>query len=341
MRIIHLKILCIASFIASGMGNLVPAQAEPITSLQMAQTALNDARYQDAITLLEQLAQQPDNQNQTALLLAQTHILMGDDERALELIEGSLEVTPNDTHEHYIAGEIYCYRAQRSPMFKALKYAKLCATHFGQAVDADTSNRRALVQAASFFLSAPGIAGGDNAKGLAYLQQLKQLSPEHYAVFLATYPEPNKISELGLEAVELPQQLVFAENQYRLGRYYRESGRLKEAKALMYSFLEAPTSFDDRPIYIDGHFQMGEILRAQGDNIEAITYLEKHLDLLMDKKDFSYFWSLWGLAKAYYENQQLDQFSYYVGRIQSEDYKSDKVFKKEFEAEYRELTKAL
>src|SRR5690606_27479223 len=121
---------------------------------------------------------QRDRKNATLFYLAQLSLAQGDEDAAKDHIESSLEIFPNSSEEHKLAGDIYCNIAKNSSVFSALKLAKKCIASYEMAIEEDAQNAKALMTAMAFLYEAPGIAGGDKEKAKHYLDLLAQVSPE-------------------------------------------------------------------------------------------------------------------------------------------------------------------
>src|SRR5690606_198383 len=82
--------------------------------------AMNEGRHEEAYQYFSsQLSQlnnksnpndksQRDRKNATLFYLAQLSLAQGDEDAAKDHIESSLEIFPNSSEEHKLAGDIYC-----------------------------------------------------------------------------------------------------------------------------------------------------------------------------------------------------------------------------------------
>jgi hypothetical protein len=64
---------------------------------------------------------------------------------------------------------------------------------------------------------------------------------------------------------------------------------------------------------------------------KAITLIEEYKSKNKNPNDHHYYWSSWSLAKAYKAAGNNNKYQEWVGKIQSENYQSNKAFAKEFE----------
>lgn len=86
--------------------------------------AMNEGRYDDAYQYFSSQRSQQDRKNSALFYLAQISLAKEDADTAKTHIESSLEILPNNSEEHKLAGDIYCNLAQQSSIFSALKLAK-------------------------------------------------------------------------------------------------------------------------------------------------------------------------------------------------------------------------
>lgn len=300
--------------------------------------AMNEGRYDDAYQYFSSQRSQQDRKNSALFYLAQISLAKEDADTAKTHIESSLEILPNNSEEHKLAGDIYCNLAQQSSIFSALKLAKKCIASYEMAIKKDAQNSKALMAATAFFNEAPGIAGGDKEKSAYYLALLEQVSPEHADTYkVGLYHREGKNEEaLRLANSRVEKGIHQIENQYAIAMYYRDTKNLSPAKLLFESLAASQYSYDNRWYVIDSALQAGEVYLQEGKNIDkSIEYIERYKAMNNNPQDVHYFWSSWSLAKAYFATGNTEKFNTLVNQIKSEKYKNNKDFQRQFEKELK------
>lgn len=333
-----------------------------------AEAALIEGRYEDALQLYTTLSTGPatnDAQRNRALTrLAHIHLRLGHDDIALELIEQALAIPPDTGEEHQLAGDIHCYKGQRSSMFKALKLAKKCIQHYERSVELSPDNPTGLLAAAKFLLEAPGIAGGDEARGEQYLQMLKPVSPEHYDTYRVDRLLSAGETEAAIQLADtlLSHGLTVRENQLALANVYirqyqqkngdrkpataeltglekgsLEKGSLEKASQLLLAIIQGNDDYDSRWILHRSHCLLGENLLALNQAEKALPHLDTFVANNPNHTDGDYLSCQWSLAKAYYATGQKTQFASEVENIRNSEYRQHKAFAKNFEKELKDI----
>lgn len=313
------------------------AWADVTTMQQQAESTLLQARYQEAIAIYQELSKQPETKTSALSRLANIYSFMGQNETALQYISQAMELAPESSRTHLIAGDIYCHQAERSSMFKALKLAKHCITHYREAAALDENSPAALIAAAAFLLEAPGIAGGDEEEGMQYLEKLKKVSPEHYNTYRIVLL---KKAEKFAEATQLADGLKEAglqdpRNKFEVALYYLENNDLESAQSLLLSLVDEDDNFDTRWVVVNGLQKLGESYLKQQKYAKAIEYLQANLSKNKNTGDVQYFWTRWNLAKAYHASGSEQKFQEITDAILASPYKDHKDFAKIFRKELK------
>ena len=89
----------------------------------------------------------------------------------------SLERFPDHVESQYLLGSVLLSRVAEVNIFRKAGLANSAVAAWEQAVALDPTHAEALYGVASFYLTAPGIAGGDKDLGMQKLAQLDALSP--------------------------------------------------------------------------------------------------------------------------------------------------------------------
>lgn len=293
-----------------------------------------DGRFDDAEKFFLENNKNLASKNESLIHLSRIAIARGNEQLAVDYIEQALEIVPNTVEEIKVSGDVYCKQAQHSSIFAALKLAKKCVAQYEAAVQMDANNVDALAAAARFYLEVPSIAGGSTKKGTEYLLRLQQLSPEDADTYRihALEREGNTAAALAL-ADELSRKTFRSViNQYEVAHYYRDKKVLDKAKPLFEAIAKTPVTVATKWHIDDSLLQLGEIAIMEGEFGKGIELIGQYQAKNKNPNDPHYFWASWSLAKAYKSLGDTKEYESLVKRIKSEDYKKDKDFSKDFEA---------
>jgi tetratricopeptide (TPR) repeat protein len=108
---------------------------------------------------------------------------------AESLLLDSLETHPGHVESHYLLGSVQLSRVSEVNIFRKAGLAKSAVEAWEEAVRLNPDHAEALYGVASFYFSAPGIAGGDTDKGEQNLAKLERLSPPWAALTRASNEE--------------------------------------------------------------------------------------------------------------------------------------------------------
>ena len=315
------------------------AGATPSERIKTAEQALIEGRFDKAQNLYELSAQNLKMVQQAYRGLIHLALLRGHIDQALTLSQKHLG---SSAQELWLTGEVYAAKAQRSSMVKALGYAKKCIAAYEQALVQEPTHIKALVSAITYHQQAPGFAGGDKRKAKAYLTKLKALSPQYVDRFtLESYLQANAFKEAkALAAKMVKQGIEHVPNQYFVATAYRDMGMLGEAKTLFEDLTQKESTLDNHWFINDSFLQLGEAHLSEGKDIQAaIQWIQAYKARNTNPQDVHYYWSSWSLAKAYHAAGDSLSFRQTVAEIQSQNYKTNKEFKKRFESELKKLSK--
>lgn len=280
-----------------------------------------------------------EEKNDALLYLSRLALEKSDPDAAVDYMEEALDQKPNGAEELKLSGDVYCNKAQESSMFSALRLARKCIGQYDAALSKDPEHVPALVAAAGFNLNAPSVAGGSDERGTELLERLSGVSPEHADVVrIQQVKEDDDPSEaLKLADALSTKGFQSPKNQYEVARFYKGREAYDKARPLFEQLLTTPITLDSKWYMIDAHLQLGEVLLAEGTDLErSIELIEMYKEKNNNPGDVHYFWSTWSLAKAYKASGDNKKYRELVQAIQSQNYEEDKYFAKIFERALKE-----
>ncbi|MFT4676039.1 MAG: tetratricopeptide (TPR) repeat protein [Patiriisocius sp.] len=174
MNIQHGKIALLLVTILLGVPGVHAASK---TSEHDTLSAFMAGKYDIAREGFQQLHKANPEDPQLAFYLARSLYLHQELEAAESLLLESLEQHPDHFENHYLLGSVQLSRVADVNIFRKAGLASSAVKAWEQAVSLDPTHAEALYGVASFYFSAPGIAGGDKNLGTKKLADLEALSP--------------------------------------------------------------------------------------------------------------------------------------------------------------------
>lgn len=145
--------------------------------IEAALSDFNDGQYDAALQHFRQLHEASPDDPDLTFYLARSLYRKLELETAESLLLKSIERHPQHVESHYLLGSVQLSRVAEVNLFRKAGLAKSALKSWEQAVELDPDHAEALYGVASFYLSAPGIAGGDQKLGKQKLAELERLSP--------------------------------------------------------------------------------------------------------------------------------------------------------------------
>jgi tetratricopeptide (TPR) repeat protein len=270
---------------------LLSVQAFPQETISAA-TALAEAKdYAGARRILEGIVQRDGQNHQARFLLGR---LLGgplrDYDAAEEQLEKAVELAPDSAEYHFSLGNLYGIQAQNANIFSKFSYAGKVKEEFEKASKLNPRSIRYHTALMSYYLQAPGIAGGSDEKAREQAAEIGKIDP--YEGLLATAEveaaaeNPENAEQAYRRAIEMRPDGWRA--YHRLGYFYMREKQWDNAIAQFRKYVEVA------PRDANSHDSLGEALLARGSTDEALASYLKALSL-----DASFAGSLQGAAKCY------------------------------------------
>lgn len=218
-----------------------------------------------------------------------------------KLIEKALEKSPQNAEVHFICGRIMGRQAGNT-IFSALSYAKKSLRCLKQAVALHPENTSYRMGLISFYLGAPGIAGGDEQLAWQEVQTITQLNALQGALAKLTYYRETEQTELYQKLIEQSRKDYpeHAEFHYRHGLLLQQSKQYSEAFTAFYTATDAQQ--DENGTYrLNAFYQIGRTAlfseQQMDDGINALNY---YLQQALDSADLpDKFWAHFRLAQLH------------------------------------------
>jgi tetratricopeptide (TPR) repeat protein len=170
----HLKVFsALSATVVLCLAGTVHAQ----TPLETARSLFDQGHYTEAQALLRaETAKTP----QRAILyywLGRCAYELQDNDKAVNNAERAVELEPKVASYHHFLARAYGHKAEFANWFSGLSLARKASHEFLEAVQIDPNNVRFQRDLISYYIRAPGIAGGGEEKADAQIEQLSAIDP--------------------------------------------------------------------------------------------------------------------------------------------------------------------
>lgn len=237
--------------------------------------------------------------------LQQAKAVMATDLDAAEKhIEKALAKAPNNAEVQFLCGRIMGQQAENA-IFSALSYAKKSLRCLEQAVALQPENTLYRKGLMSFYLGAPGIAGGDKKLAWQEAEQIAQLNALQGTLAKLSYYRQTEQTEqhqqlLAQSAQKYPEQ---AELHYRHGLVLQENKQYADAFTAFAAATQAP--HDEETIYqFNAWYQIGRTALFSEQQLEKGIQALNHYIAQAPKAD-----NLPDMAWAHFRLAQLHKLN--------------------------------
>lgn len=275
-----------------------------------------------AIDILRQAASQGSSDGRAHYYTGRAYFDKGQYKESAGWFEQAVERVPGNAEYHLWLGRAYGSWARESNMFRKMSLAGDIKREFVKAVELDPENLDARGDLISFYLEAPGVAGGDKEKALEQAKEIKSRDPiqGHFALgrVYESKEEPEKAANEFRSAIKLDPKddrayfrLAYLQQrgedfdgahetfmalakampddlsaQYQIGRNAAMSGKhLEEAAASLRRYLEEHQPGDDGPSNAWAHCRLGQVYGHMGKREQARAEFDEALKLDPDHKE--------------------------------------------------------
>ncbi len=137
----------------------------------------NHFDYATALPRFKSLSKEDNKDTDLLFYLARTQFGVGDNKSARTTIEALIDLSSNHIEAHNFAGTVYMTLLNEVSVFKKLAMAKAATASWEKVVELDDQHVQGNYALFSYYLNAPGFAGGDTKKAESILKKLETISP--------------------------------------------------------------------------------------------------------------------------------------------------------------------
>ncbi|MGF1605147.1 MAG: tetratricopeptide repeat protein [Rhodothalassiaceae bacterium] len=235
-----------------------------------------------------------------AVDLAHLYYMHGQFDKALTLVDALLNKAPDRQNLQELRTRVYIGQIREAGLFGKMGIAKRMRAACEQDLARDPANATAMQCLAQFYLRAPGIAGGSDAKGMELVDKVAELdrakyhflyyveaeehdrseAAGHIAKAVAVGQDPDLIgiaTRFHLAGEEFDAAFGYLDQwrqaapqdrelPYQFGRAAAMAGqRLDEGEAALLDFLKGFTCLRGRDYRAQAHFYLGRIFEQRGE----------------------------------------------------------------------------
>ncbi len=281
-------LLIVAGLLGCGSGNgsslpqppAAPVAPLPTSTEEEITGLLEQGEFAGAEARLRGLLEASPGSAELCTLLCETLRLSGAFDEAVEWGERAVANAPQSSRAQHQYARALAETMRTGGMLGALGKLGPFKSALETAIELDPTNLDARIDQVAFLLLAPGIAGGDDERGLTLAREVAELDPERgIPLVMWGLREDDRVDEAiaaGRAAVdELPQSAYLKLN---LARLLTEEERSEEADRLLAEILETGRSSGKNETYYAALYQYGKLRVAEErDAAEAATAFEEYL----------------------------------------------------------------
>ncbi|MFC2133378.1 tetratricopeptide repeat protein [Bacteroidota bacterium] len=236
--------------------------------------------YEKAITILENILDENEDNAEAYFVLSKTLFKMNELDDAIDAAEEAVELNDKREDFHYHLAQLYMIDIQDASIFRQPSLASGMKEELIATLELNPNHIDALTSLANFYLRAPGITGGDNELALQQALKLKFLDAERGLTLLSqiyieleNYPEARTAANELINFNEYNARRVLA----RLCQVQNDdAGREEQYKTIEAKFGEDPECsgfYNDYGYYLMGKNRLDkaiekfkkQVLLAPGD----------------------------------------------------------------------------
>jgi tetratricopeptide (TPR) repeat protein len=283
----------------------------------------DEAKYEEAKEILLEVAEQQPENPEVNFLLCKVYLFLNDHDNSIEYGKKAVKLNDSESNYHLWLGRAHGTQAQKGSKLKAIFRAKRAKEEFEKAVELDSTNLTARLDLMQYYVTAPGIAGGDKKKAKEQAEILQTLDSLYGAYAWGLFWEGEKDLDKAETYLRKAMEFDTSSNYiatYQLGFFLQRQEKYHQAAEVfdnlynqhpdqtgalyqigrMYVFAEdsldkAERCFKqylqiepkkDTPDWAAAHWRLGMVYDLQGKTDLAVAEIEEALKLNPKNKDY-------------------------------------------------------
>jgi len=165
----------------------ITLQAQQQDIFNQVEELLNARKTKQAEQILHKLLNTHKKNADVFYYLGVVYLIDGDSEKAIEQFEQAIDINDADYRYYENLGDAYGLKAQQGSIFSALFVIRKMRSNWEKAIELKPDLVSARERLFSYYLAAPGLAGGDEEKALDLAKEVLQLKPASGHMLMARY----------------------------------------------------------------------------------------------------------------------------------------------------------
>ncbi len=246
-----------------------------LNALEKAARLLDNGNAKQAESELVAAFGQNPVDDEAKILLGRTAIMLDDFDRAMDLLEPLAKTRSEDHRVFELLGEVYGLKAQHAGLIKGAMLMPKIKSSFQKALTLAPDSLRAHEGLYMFYLFVPGMAGGDEAKAEAMIDEISALNPARGHVARALYLTKRNQENEALQEYDqaLNKGINDAELLLKIGRFYLTTNHVSRAKDVFQKLVEMQP---ENPGAVNG---LGRVYSAGKNWPEAIGMYTRAIEI--------------------------------------------------------------
>lgn len=216
------------------------AFAQNSDMLKQAIDLFENQNYKQAEKLFLKLHDEDKNNTEALYYLSIFELRRNDYDEAIDYLKEAIDINENDYRYQERLGDAYGMKAQNAGIFKAMFSIPKMRSAWKKAVELKPDIISAREKLFSYYLIAPGIAGGDEEKALQLANEVKKLDSIRGGILMARYyqdqEEIDKAENEYLNAAK--QDSKNAQLMNTIGYFYLSVEKTNKARPWFDSYIE-------------------------------------------------------------------------------------------------------
>ncbi|MCD4693130.1 MAG: tetratricopeptide repeat protein [Calditrichales bacterium] len=216
------------------------AFAQNSDMLKQAIDLFENQNYKQAEKLFLKLHDEDKNNAEALYYLSIFELRRNDYDEAIDYLKEAIDINENDYRYRERLGDAYGMKAQNAGIFKAMFSVPKMRSAWKKAVELKPDIISAREKLFSYYLIAPGIAGGDEEKALQLANEVKKLDSIRGGILMARYyQEQEKIDKAENEYLNAAKQdSKNAQLMNTIGYFYLGVEKINKARPWFDSYIE-------------------------------------------------------------------------------------------------------
>ena len=251
---------------------------------EQVQELLRNRETVKAEQIIRNILTSDENNAEALYYLGVVHLVNGDYEQAIDQLEEAIELNDKDYRFFERLGDAFGMKAQKAGIFKAMFVIGDMRSNWEKAIELNPGLVPARERLISYYLAAPGIAGGDDDKALKLAQEVIELDPAKGYYLRSRYytkvQEPDNAEKDLLKSVELDSTNGDILNN--IAYFYLNQNKLQLSKKYFNQYIahykDEPNPYDSKGDYfvktgqLDSALVMYQTAIQKNPNFEPSLY---------------------------------------------------------------------